>query len=79
MDKPYWIYETTDGRNNCISIRCSKKVNINDYHDFIHKFIKSYYPRILNMDKPSKLYDGSMVCIVRLKGLDLVNFENQGY
>ena len=78
MGNPYWIYETMVEENQCISIR---QINGNDkFYLFLGKFIEKYSERIYKISKPSKLYDGSMVCIIHLEGTGEVHFDGKnGY
>ena len=75
MSKPYWIYETMAGNNQCVSIRQSN-YDLN-FYIFLGKFIEAHNKRILKISEPSPLYDGSIVCVIYLKGIDGVNFEGK--
>lgn len=75
MGNPYWIYETMAGDNQCVSIRQSD-YNLN-FYIFLGKFIEAHANRILIISEPSALYDGSIVCVVRLKGREGVEYQGK--
>ncbi|XWV25303.1 hypothetical protein QJ856_gp0467 [Tupanvirus deep ocean] len=68
MDRPYWTYETFIGNTTNVSVRASKKVSRTEYFIFLSKFISDNNGRILSIDAPSVLADGSYVAIIRMIG-----------
>ncbi|XWV26565.1 hypothetical protein QJ857_gp0502 [Tupanvirus soda lake] len=77
MDQPYWVYESCIGNTTNVSIRASKTVGRTQYFIFLSKFITDHVNRILSIDNPLTLTNGSYVTIIRLIGNQEVTYPNK--
>lgn len=75
---PYWSYETSMGETTNVSVRAPKGVRVEDYYNFLIRFIVAHSNRLISVDKPCKFHDGAMCSIIRLDKRDEINFENKG-
>jgi hypothetical protein len=75
--QPFWHYETSVGDELCISIKANSKVSLADYNVFINEFIKEYGYRIYDAEKPFRLFDDSLQCLIRLNGRHEISFKNK--
>ena len=77
MKNPYWQYETCIGENMVVSIRMNSPTSNTIYQRFLAKFIIYYETRITIIEDTIKLYDGSLCTIIRLSGIQPLNYPAQ--
>ena len=77
FNEPYWTPETSKPNDVRVSVRASKNVPIGDYFAFLQEFTKAQGVNNCRMNGPTKLIDGSIVCVIRMGDKQLVDFKNR--